>query len=159
MNTFNTLKTETTTNVWLTPRYVLDLLGQFDTDPCAATVRPWDCARVNYTVEHNGLLLPWEGRVWLNPPYGNEVGYQVVPTVRAGPSPVSVPLAGPHTLLPPGWRNAWEPAQRAELPCGLGQPGSSPPVHVAESGVWKGGSVMKPSIFSIQAAESKKNKN
>ena len=20
----------------------------------------------------NGLLMPWEGRVWLNPPYGNE---------------------------------------------------------------------------------------
>ena len=72
MNTFNTPKTETTTNVWLTPRYVLDLLGQFDTDPCAATVRPWDCARINYTVEDNGLLLPWEGRVWLNPPYGKE---------------------------------------------------------------------------------------
>lgn len=72
MNTFNTAKTAQTTNVWLTPRYVLDLLGHFDTDPCAATVRPWDCARVNYTVEDNGLLLPWEGRVWLNPPYGNE---------------------------------------------------------------------------------------
>lgn len=72
MNTFNTAKTAQTTNVWLTPRYVLNLLGHFDTDPCAATVRPWDCARVNYTVEDNGLLLPWEGRVWLNPPYGNE---------------------------------------------------------------------------------------
>lgn len=72
VNTFNTPKTEKTTNVWLTPRYVLDLLGHFDVDPCAATVRPWDCARVNYTVEDNGLLMPWEGRVWLNPPYGNE---------------------------------------------------------------------------------------
>lgn len=70
MNTFNTAKTEKTTNVWLTPRYVLDLLGQFDTDPCAATVRPWDCASVNYTEADNGLLLPWVGRVWLNPPYG-----------------------------------------------------------------------------------------
>ena len=72
MNTFNTAKTAQTTNVWLTPRYVLDLLGHFDTDPCAATVRPWDCARINYTEADNGLLLPWEGRVWLNPPYGNE---------------------------------------------------------------------------------------
>ncbi|PNC35740.1 adenine methyltransferase [Akkermansia muciniphila] len=72
MNTFNTAKTEKTTNVWLTPRYVLDLLGHFDVDPCAATVRPWDCASVNYTEADNGLLMPWEGRVWLNPPYGNE---------------------------------------------------------------------------------------
>ena len=69
--TFNTIKTESSTNVWLTPRNVLDLLGDFDTDPCAATIRPWDCARVNYTVEDNGLILPWKGRVWLNPPYGN----------------------------------------------------------------------------------------
>lgn len=71
--TFNTIKTESSTNVWLTPRNVLDLLGDFDTDPCAATIRPWDCARVNYTVEDNGLILPWKGRVWLNPPYGNEI--------------------------------------------------------------------------------------
>lgn len=55
MNTFNTPKTAQTTNVWLTPRYVLDLLGQFDVDPCAATVRPWDCARINYTEADNGL--------------------------------------------------------------------------------------------------------
>lgn len=72
MKAFNTQKTEETTNVWLTPRHVLDLLGHFDTDPCAATVRPWDCADVNYTEEDNGLVLPWSGRVWLNPPYGNE---------------------------------------------------------------------------------------
>lgn len=71
--TFNTIKTESSTNVWLTPRNVLDLLGDFDTDPCAATIRPWDCARVNYTVEDNGLILPWKGRVWLNPPYDNEI--------------------------------------------------------------------------------------
>lgn len=40
MNTFNTPKTEKTTNVWLTPRYVLDLLGQFDVDPCADIMKP-----------------------------------------------------------------------------------------------------------------------
>lgn len=72
MNTFNTQKTENTTNVWLTPRHVLDLLGHFDVDPCAAIDRPWDCADVNYTEEDNGLVLPWRWRVWLNPPYGNE---------------------------------------------------------------------------------------
>lgn len=70
---FNTQKTEESTNVWLTPRPILDLLGEFDTDPCAATIRPWDCATTyNYTVEDNGLAQEWHGRVWLNPPYGRE---------------------------------------------------------------------------------------
>lgn len=69
---FNTRKTEDSTNVWLTPRWLLDLLGVFDMDPCAATVRPWDCAKANYTEANDGLLQEWRGRVWLNPPYGAE---------------------------------------------------------------------------------------
>lgn len=76
MNTFNTAKTEKTTNVWLTPRYVLDLPGHFDVDPCSATVRPWDCARVNYTEADNGLLLPWEGRIRFCRPDGETHGNQ-----------------------------------------------------------------------------------
>lgn len=61
---------EGATNVWLTPRYIIDALGPFDLDPCAATDRPWDCASKNYTVEDDGLMLPWSGIVWCNPPYG-----------------------------------------------------------------------------------------
>lgn len=55
---------------WLTPPYILAALGEFDLDPCAPRVRPWDMAKNHYTVEDNGLLKPWNGRVWLNPPYG-----------------------------------------------------------------------------------------
>lgn len=57
---------------WLTPRHVLDALGPFDLDPCAPQVRPWDTAARHYTVMDNGLVQPWEGRVWCNPPYGLE---------------------------------------------------------------------------------------
>lgn len=57
------------TNIWLTPQFVLDALGSFDLDPCASTVQPWPTASRCYTETDNGLLLPWEGRVWLNPPY------------------------------------------------------------------------------------------
>lgn len=54
---------------WLTPPRLVDRLGYFDLDPCSPVARPWPTATRHYTVEDNGLVLPWEGRVWLNPPY------------------------------------------------------------------------------------------
>lgn len=59
------------TDVWLTPPHILDALGPFDLDPCASPApRPWPTAAKHYTREDNGLMMPWHGRVWLNPPYG-----------------------------------------------------------------------------------------
>lgn len=60
------------TDVWLTPPELLAVLGgpdSFDLDPCAAIDQPWATARQHYTVADNGLLKPWHGRVWHNPPY------------------------------------------------------------------------------------------
>lgn len=57
---------------WLTPPEIIRALGEFDLDPCAPVTRPWPMAREHYTVLDNGLMLPWEGRVWCNPPYGRE---------------------------------------------------------------------------------------
>lgn len=59
---------------WLTPPYILKALGAFDLDPCAPVVRPWPMAANHFTIHDNGLLKPWAGRVWLNPPYGPETG-------------------------------------------------------------------------------------
>lgn len=59
---------------WLTPPHVLQALGPFDLDPCAPVNRPWDMAARHYTIETNGLMLEWDGRVWLNPPYGKKTG-------------------------------------------------------------------------------------
>ncbi len=57
--------------VWLTPPPILDALGPFDLDPCACPdPRPWDTAARHYGKAENGLARAWEGRVWLNPPYG-----------------------------------------------------------------------------------------
>lgn len=53
---------------YLTPKWVTDLLGPFDLDPCASDPRPWSIAKTNYTAD--GLEQPWKGFVWLNPPYG-----------------------------------------------------------------------------------------
>lgn len=57
---------------WLTPPNILAALGRFDLDPCAPKVRPWPMAERHYTAHDNGLAQPWNGRVWLNPPYGLE---------------------------------------------------------------------------------------
>lgn len=48
-------------------------LGPFDLDPCAPVDRPWDTARHHLTIRENGLSRPWFGRVWLNPPFGQEI--------------------------------------------------------------------------------------
>lgn len=55
---------------WITPRHIIDALGEFDLDPCAPIEPPWEIARRTYVRADNGLTRPWEGRVWLNPPYG-----------------------------------------------------------------------------------------
>mgnify|MGYP003386834170 CR=1 FL=1 len=57
---------------WLTPPEILRGLGQFDLDPCAPITRPWPTAARHYTIEDDGLIQPWSGRVWCNPPYGLE---------------------------------------------------------------------------------------
>lgn len=57
---------------WLTPQWILTPLGAFDLDPCSPIKRPWPTAKQHYTIQDNGLLKEWHGRVWLNPPYGNQ---------------------------------------------------------------------------------------
>lgn len=59
---------------WITPRFVLDALGPFDLDPCAAEDQPWRTATTQWTVNDDGLSRPWAGSVWLNPPYGKATG-------------------------------------------------------------------------------------
>lgn len=55
---------------WLTPRPIVEALGHFDLDPCGAPGHT--LATVTYQIDdgEDGLVLPWSGRVWLNPPYG-----------------------------------------------------------------------------------------
>lgn len=61
------------TDEWLTPPSIIRALGDFDLDPCSPITRPWDTAKKHYNVNDNGLTLKWEGRVWMNPPYGKEM--------------------------------------------------------------------------------------
>jgi hypothetical protein len=57
---------------WLTPPEIIKSLGEFDLDPCSPINRPWDTASIHFNVNDDGLNKPWFGRVWMNPPYGQE---------------------------------------------------------------------------------------
>ena len=58
-----------------TPQYILDAviacMGAIDLDPASNSHEiPNVPAARHYTVQDNGLVQPWEGRVFLNPPFG-----------------------------------------------------------------------------------------
>lgn len=57
---------------WYTPPNLFKQIGlEFDLDPCQPERKiPWIPAATHYWEAIDGLTLPWEGRVWLNPPYG-----------------------------------------------------------------------------------------
>ena len=61
---------------WLTPLAILNELGSFDLDPCAApSPRPWSTAARHIELPEDGLAANWgEGRIWCNPPYGRNIG-------------------------------------------------------------------------------------
>ena len=62
------------TDVWLTPPQILQAVGPFDIDPCAAPEpRPWPTAARHYDITRgeDGLVLPWSGLVFLNPPFSD----------------------------------------------------------------------------------------
>jgi hypothetical protein len=65
-------------NEWYTPREVIDcvlhLLVKIDLDPCSNSKEsPNIPATEHFTIEDNGLSLDWFGRVYMNPPYGDEI--------------------------------------------------------------------------------------
>ena len=60
------------TNDWLTPPHILKSLGKFDLDPCASLHQSKKTAKRQFTINDDGLSQDWFGRVWLNPPYGDQ---------------------------------------------------------------------------------------
>lgn len=63
------------TDLWATPQYFFDALNSvhgFTLDACANS----DNAKCEhyFTKEQDGLSQEWKGMVWMNPPYGREIG-------------------------------------------------------------------------------------
>jgi hypothetical protein len=59
---------------WYTPTEYITLarevMGGIDLDPATSAIaQQWIKATVFYTIADNGLVQPWLGRTWLNPPY------------------------------------------------------------------------------------------
>ena len=82
-------------NTWFTPLEILDKLGRFDLDPCSMSFRPFSIAEK--TVEHDkgecGLSIPWQGRVFINPPYGKEMSPFIKKFIKEKPSGVMLIFA------------------------------------------------------------------
>lgn len=61
---------------WYTPPFIFDALGlQFDLDPCSPGIDHWVPAKKIYTIADDGLAQPWNGLVFMNPPFGGRNGH------------------------------------------------------------------------------------
>ena len=58
-----------TKDTTLTPLWIIEKLGAFDLDPCG--FHGHATARRLISLPTNGLAEPWDGRIWLNPPYSD----------------------------------------------------------------------------------------
>lgn len=91
-------------NEWYTPvEYIeaaRDILGGIDLDPASSAIANETVGAAKfYTVEEDGLSLPWSGRVWLNPPYGglaSEFTERLVLEYQAGEVTRAVALVNAH---------------------------------------------------------------
>lgn len=101
------------TDDWATPPELfakLDARWRFTLDPCASPENA--VCRRYFTIADNGLLQPWRGRVFLNPPYGRVIGKWVAKAlaeVQLGNAELVVALLPARTDT--AWWHDWV------LPC------------------------------------------
>ena len=103
---FNYVNAETTSNDHYTPKWVFDLLDvTFDLDVAAPVGGvPWIPALQSYSQADDGLVQPWHGLVWCNPPFSD-----ILPWVRRLNEHRNGIALLPHTKG--GWREEiWQRA-------------------------------------------------
>ncbi len=63
---------------WYTPKKFIDaareVMGSIDLDPASSEIanKVIQATKI-YTSEDNGLIHPWSGNIWMNPPYNNSL--------------------------------------------------------------------------------------
>lgn len=105
---------------WYTPNHIIDrvekVFGEIDLDPCSnakgedANVPAGD----HYTIDDDGLIQRWHGRVYMNPPYGDEIGQWTARLIKAhADQEIDEAIA----LLPARTDTAWFRPLMAHLCC------------------------------------------
>jgi hypothetical protein len=75
---FMQIMTSSETPEWYTPEHivarVIELFGEIDLDPCSNShEQPSIPAHTHYTKDDDGLSQEWNGKIYMNPPYGTEI--------------------------------------------------------------------------------------
>lgn len=94
-------------DTWLTPPEWVKALGPFDLDPCCPPVMPWTTATRMLTEAQDGLATPWEGRVWLNPPFGNQAALWLRKMAEHGNGIALIPARTETAMF---YENVWSEA-------------------------------------------------
>lgn len=94
--------------VWLTPPSWIKALGPFDLDPCCPAEMPWQTATLHYNESDNGLVKPWHGRVWLNPPFGRKAADWLMKLAAHGDGIALIPARTETVMF---YESVWGKAQ------------------------------------------------
>lgn len=75
-------------NEWYTPKEYIEaareVMGDIDYDPATSDMANKIVGAKRYdTIESNGLMSAWHGRVWLNPPYAADLVSQFIGKLKA----------------------------------------------------------------------------
>ena len=103
-------------NEWYTPEKYIEaarkVLGGTDMDPASsATANETVKAKKFYTVDDDSLHQPWNGKVWLNPPYGRLAGDfagRLVLEHQAGEVDAAILLVNAHCTDTDWFQPLWD---------------------------------------------------
>ncbi|MGE3806212.1 MAG: DNA N-6-adenine-methyltransferase [Gemmataceae bacterium] len=99
---------------WPTPAPLfadLDAEFRFDLDPCC-TAESAKCER-HFTAADDGLAQPWQGRVFMNPPYGRAIGDWMRKAWESSQTTAELVVCLVPARTDTGWWHEW--ASRGEV--------------------------------------------
>ena len=131
---FGVQQAERTSDDYYTPAWVFERMGvEFDLDVCAPPGGiPWIPAKRYFTQEDDGLSQPWEGLVWMNPPY-SEPGPWVARFLAHSNGVCLIPASNGRWFF-----DLWQSADAMVVPCDVAikwHTGTSVPTRVLLAGI------------------------